>query len=275
MPVIVRGSETVAKSVGDGISVAMLLSPENTGSDHVLLDLVTLAGGAALEMALDDGAMGWLQVLDGVGTLAGFDAPLDAEGITYLPLGYAGAFTATAEATRFLRATVPAAVRFDADVAATPDVPRTADWTREPVLKSEHDARSRIYMATRGLTGTEAYRGEMIRYPAGTAAPAHHHEGAEHFQYVMTGTGTAVLAGEEHSLSAGDVLYNYENEVHSFYNDHDDEFSFVEFFVPGGCKTVWAPGAEVCAWVPTGADIKGRPPARDIAYHVHGEDDGI
>lgn len=275
MPVIVRGSETVAKSVGDGISVAMLLSPENTGSDHVLLDLVTLAGGAALEMALDDGAMGWLQVLDGVGTLAGFDAPLNAEGITYLPLGYAGAFTATAEATRLLRATVPAAVRFDADVAATPDVPRTADWTREPVLKSEHDARSRIYMATRGLTGTEAYRGEMIRYPAGTAAPAHHHEGAEHFQYVMTGTGTAVLAGEEHSLSAGDVLYNYENEVHSFYNDHDDEFSFVEFFVPGGCKTVWAPGAEVCAWVPTGADIKGRPPARDIAYHVHGEDDGI
>lgn len=275
MPVIVRGSETVAKSVGDGISVAMLLSPENTGSDHVLLDLVTLAGGAALEMALDDGAMGWLQVLDGVGTLAGFDAPLNAEGITYLPLGYAGAFTATAEATRLLRATVPAAVRFDANVAATPDVPRTADWTREPVLKSEHDARSRIYMATRGLTGTEAYRGEMIRYPAGTAAPAHHHEGAEHFQYVMTGTGTAVLAGEEHSLSAGDVLYNYENEVHSFYNDHDDEFSFVEFFVPGGCKTVWAPGAEVCAWVPTGADIKGRPPARDIAYHVHGEDDGI
>lgn len=275
MPVIVRGSETVAKSVGDGVSVAMLLSPANTGSDHVLLDLVTLAGGAALEMALDDGAMGWLQVLDGAGTLAGFDAPLDAEGITYLPLGYAGAFTATAEATRLLRATVPAAVRFDANVAATPDVPRTADWTREPVLKSEHDARSRIYLATRGLTGTEAYRGEMIRYPAGTAAPAHHHEGAEHFQYVLTGVGTAVLAGEEHSLSAGDVLYNYENEVHSFHNDHDDEFSFVEFFVPGGCKTVWAPGAEVCAWVPTGADIKGRPPARDIAYHVHGEDDGI
>ncbi len=166
-------------------------------------------------------------------------------------------------------------MRFDANVADTPGVPRTADWTREPVLKSEHDERSRIYMATRGLTGTEAYRGEMIRYPAGTAAPAHHHEGAEHFQYILSGTGTAVLEGVEHSLSTGDVLYNYENEVHSFFNDQDNEFSFVEFFVPGGCKTVWAPGADVCAWLPTGADIKGRPPARDIAYHVHGEDDGI
>ena len=275
MPVIVRGSETATKPAGGGVTVEVLLSPENTGSDHVLLDRVSFAGGAAYEMALDGGAMGWLQVLEGSGMLAGFDAPLDPDGITYLPLGYTGAFTATAEATKLLVATVPAAVRFDANVAATSDVPRTADWTREPVLKSEHDARSRIYMATRGLTGTEAYRGEMIRYPAGTAAPAHHHEGAEHFQYVLTGTGTAVLEGEEHSLSAGDVLYNYENEIHSFFNDRDDEFSFVEFFVPGGCKTVWAPGADVCAWLPTGADIKGRPPAREIAYHVHGEDDGI
>jgi quercetin dioxygenase-like cupin family protein len=226
-------------------------------------------------MALDSGAMGWLQVLCGSGTLTGFTAPLDPEGVTYLPLSYTGAFTATVDGTKLLVATVPAAVRFDANVADTPGVPRTADWTREPVLKSEHDERSRIYMATRGLTGTEAYRGEMIRYPAGTAAPAHHHEGAEHFQYILSGTGTAVLEGEEYSLSTGDVLYNYENEVHSFFNDQDNEFSFVEFFVPGGCKTVWAPGANVCAWLPTGADIKGRPPARDIAYHVHGEDDGI
>ena len=58
MPVIVRGSETVAKPAGDGITVEALLSPENTGSDHVLLDLVSFAHGAAFEMALDDDAMG-------------------------------------------------------------------------------------------------------------------------------------------------------------------------------------------------------------------------
>ena len=275
MPVIVRGPETVVKTAADGVTVVPLLSPDNTGSDHVLLDCLSFDAGAAFDMALDDGMIGWLQVLDGAGTLAGFDAPLDRERVTYLPLGYSGGFTAGADGARLLMARVPGAVRFDANVADTPDVPRTADWTREPVLQSEHDARSRIYMATRGLTGTEAYRGELIRYPSGTAAPAHHHEGAEHFQYILTGSGTAVLGGEEHTLRAGDVLYNYENEVHSFINQNDEEFCFVEFFVPGGCKTVWAPGAEVCAWLPTGADIKGRPPAREIAYHVHGEDDGI
>jgi quercetin dioxygenase-like cupin family protein len=275
MPVIVRGTETDARDAGDGVAVRSLLSPDNTGSDHVLLDLVSFAEGAAFDLALDTGAIGWLQVLEGSGSLAGFDTPLDREGVTYLPLGYTGSFTAAADNTRLLVALVPAAARFDSNVASTPDVPRTADWTREPVLKSEHDERSRIYMATRGLTGTEAYRGELIRYPAGTEAPAHHHEGAEHFQYVLTGTGTAKLGNQTHKLSAGDVLYNYENEIHSFLNENDEEFSFVEFFVPGGCKTVWVPGAEVCAWLPTGADIKGRPPAREIAYHVHGEDDGI
>lgn len=275
MPVIVRGAEIAAKTVGAGVTVQTLLSPENTGSDHVLLDLLSFADGAAFELALASDAFGWLQILEGAGTLAGFAAALDPNGVTYLPLGYTGAFTAAADGTKLLMATVPAAARFDPNVATTSDVPRTADWTREPVLKSEHDERSRIYMATRGLTGTEAYRGEMIRYPAGTEAPAHHHEGAEHFQYVLTGSGTAKLGAETHTLNAGDVLYNYENEIHSFLNDNDEEFSFVEFFVPGGCKTVWVPGADVCAWLPTGADIKGRPPAREIAYHVHGEDDGI
>ncbi len=275
MPVIVRGSEAVARPVNAGVTVQALLSPENTGSDHVLLDLASFSNGAAFELALDRDAIGWLQVLEGAGTLSSAAAPLDPEGVTYLPLGYAGTFSAAEDGTRLLIATVPAAARFDPDVATTPEVPRTGHWTREPVLKSEHDERRRIYLATRGLTGTEAYRGEMIRYPAGTKAPEHHHEGAEHFQYVLAGTGTASLAGELHTLSAGDVLYNYDKERHSFHNDSDSEFIFVEFFVPGGCKTVWAPGADVCAWLPTGADIMGRPPVRDIGYHVHGEDKGI
>jgi len=275
MPVIVRGAEIAAEPVNPGVTAQLLLSPENTGSNNVLLYLMSFANGATADLGLADDVLGWLQVLEGSGTLADYGTELNPNGVTYLPLGYNGNFSAAADGARMLVAMIPAAARFDANVAATPDVPRTTDWSHEPVLKSEHDERRRIYMATRTLTGTEAYRGEMIRYPAGTAAPEHHHEGAEHFQYVLSGTGTALLAGEPCTLGAGDVLYNFDEEVHSFHNDSDGEFIFVEFFVPGGCKTVWAPGADVCAWLPTGADIMGRPPARDIAYHVHGEDKGI
>ncbi len=275
MPVIVRGADVPAEAVGAGVTRQRLLSPANTGSDNVLLDLLTFEQQAAFELAFDSGTFGWLQVLDGSGSLADYARDLEPNGVTYLPLGYAGTFSAAADGTRLLMATVPNAARFDPDVTSTPSELQTTDWSHEPVLQSEHDARTRIYMATRTLTGTSAYRGEMIRYPSGTQAPDHHHEGAEHFQYVLKGSCTAMLAGERATLGAGDVLYNYEKEVHSFVNDTDDELVFVEFFVPGGCKTIWAPGAKPCAWLPTGADIMGRPPSRDISYHVHGEDKGI
>lgn len=275
MPVIIRAADVPTEPVGSGVTAQSLLSPANTGSNNVLLDLLAFESGTSFDLAMTDNAFGWLQVLDGYGSLAGHDQTLEPNGVTYLPLGYAGTFSAATDGTRLLVATVPEAARFDPEVAQTPSHVQTTDWSHEPVLQSEHDARTRIYMATRTLTGTSAYRGEMIRYPAGTEAPAHHHEGAEHFQYVLKGDCTAVLAGETEKLSAGDVLYNYEMEVHSFVNDSDGEFVFVEFFVPGSCKTIWAPGAKPCAWLPTGADILGRTPSRDIGYHVHGEEKGI
>ena len=40
-----------------------------------------------------------------------------------------------------------------------------------------------------------------------------------------------------------------------------------EFFVPGECKTIWAPGAPVCTWVPSGRTISGGKPAREIKKH--------
>ena len=200
---------------------------------------------------------------------------LSTDTIAYLPLGHAGRVTAGAHGAELLLATVPDADRFDPDVASMPAGLRTVDWTREPVLQSEHDARRRVYMATPGLAGTKAFKGEMITYPPGTAAPEHHHEGAEHFQYVIAGEGTALLDGIAHRLGTGDVLYNYEHERHAFVNESGADFVFVEFFVPGPCETVWSPGANVCAWLPTGVDSEGRDPARDIAYHVHGQDTGL
>ena len=39
MPIIVRGSEVAAQQIAIGVTKQSLLSPENTGSDNVLLDL--------------------------------------------------------------------------------------------------------------------------------------------------------------------------------------------------------------------------------------------
>ena len=149
------------------------------------------------------------------------------------------------------------------------------DAVWQTVIRRTSDAGTRIYIATRTLAGTDAFKGEMIIFPPGTAGSAHHHEGAEHFKYVISGQGIALLKGDEVPLKTGDVIYNYEYEIHSSINEGEEDFVFVEFFIPGPCDTVWAPGANRCAWLPTGADNQGREPVRDIAYHVHGEDSGI
>lgn len=273
MPVIVRGDENENVAQTESLRVVELLTPDVIGNDQILLTHVRLEPRVAYELALDPKMVGWVQVLSGAGGLAGHDTTPDM--ISYLPLGFSGGFVAGNGTTELLVARVPDAARFDPDIAEMPNELRQVDWTREPVLESEHDARTRIYMATPALAGTHAFKGEMISYPPGAAAPEHHHVGAEHFQYVISGRGTALLDGTGHVLEAGDLLYNYEHEPHAFINQSDDAFVFVEFFVPGPCETIWSPGANVCAWLPTGVDSAGRTPSREIGYHVHGQDDGL
>ena len=81
--------------------------------------------------------------------------------------------------------------------------------------------------------------------------------------------------GERHRLKPLDVLYNYENEFYTFINESNIDFAFIEFFIPGPCRIVWSPGANVCEWLSTAVDCFGRKSIRDIGYHIHGEDEGL
>jgi hypothetical protein len=46
---------------------------------------------------------------------------------------------------------------------------------------------------------------------------------------------------------------------------------FVEYFVPAECTTVWTNPELVCAWLPTGKNVDGGEPSRDIAAHSSAE----
>ncbi len=141
------------------------------------------------------------------------------------------------------------------------------DWSGEPVLKSEHDARSRIYLVTPNLFGTKVIKGEMIIYPPGTVASSHHHEGADHFMYVKHGAGVVYVNEEPHRVRAGDILYYYEMERHYLENDGDETLVFSEFFVPAEHTTIWTDESLICAWLPTGRNINGGKPVREIKAH--------
>jgi len=128
MPVIVRGRDVAAEEVGPGVVARSLLSPAKTGSNDIFLDLLTFDGGASFDLAMNDDAFGWLQVLEGSGRVAGCDQDLDPNVVAYLPLGFCGPFIAATDATRLLIATVPEARRFDPDTTPA----RASTWRPEP-----------------------------------------------------------------------------------------------------------------------------------------------
>lgn len=268
MAVTVNQRQVPGELAATGVLRQRLMNATSNTNTNVWLDRYSLASGASLDLAVDPANLAWFQVLEGNLTLSGngrSDALTDAH-VCFLPPGFEGRIEAGAGAV-VLFAVVPNASRFDPAIADGSLAVRIVDWKQEPVLNSEHDARKRIYLVTPKLFGTKAIKGEMIIYPPGTEAANHHHEGAEHFMYVLAGAGTAWANEQPFKVREGDLIWYADRERHYLKSDDAAEMRFVEFFVPGAYKTTWAPGAMVCTWSPTGRNIQGGAAAREIAHH--------
>jgi quercetin dioxygenase-like cupin family protein len=261
-------SSVWAEVVIPGVERQRLLTPSRVPGTKILLDRMKVGPNGTFELRVGAGDLAWFQMLEGEALLTHGTAKvqLGATHIVFLPAGFSGTF-ATRNGAVFLHAQVPNAARFDTDAADQLPQFRVVDWTREPVLDSEHDARKRIYVVTPKLFGTKAIKGEMIIYPPGTEASNHHHEGAEHFMYVLQGCGTAYANEKPIPVRKGDLIHYDDRERHFLRSEGAEDMVFVEFFVPGVYKTVWAEGAPICTWSPTGRTIRGDKPVREIAGH--------
>ena len=268
MAVVSNERNVAAEPLGVNAKRQRLLTEARVKGTNVLLDRWTLGPGAVAGLEVPAGNLAWFQMLEGEAVLthAGGEERLTPAHIVFLPPRFRGTLASRAGAA-LLYAEVPDAGRYDPEIGKRPLELRVVDWTREPVLDSQHDARKRIYVVTPKLFGTKAIKGEMIIYPPGTQASNHHHEGAEHFMYVTKGRGTAWANEKPFPVKQGDLIHYADRERHHLRSEGDEEMVFVEFFVPGEYKTIWAPGAAVCTWLPTGRDIKGRKPAREIEAH--------
>jgi quercetin dioxygenase-like cupin family protein len=274
MAITFNESSVAGEPSGAGVQLQRLL----TGSR--LLDRLSLSGDSVAPVEVGPRSLGWFQMLGGSATLTQFAGGDDtrpgvdaAPGVAlcdshvvFLPPGFRGTL-ASATGARVLFAEVPSAADLDPKLASAPPPLRVIDWKREPVLDSEHDARRRIYLVTPALFGTTAIKGEMIIYPPGTCAANHHHEGAEHFMYMLKGHGVAHANEQPFPVRAGDIVWFADRERHFFISDGDEDMVFVEFFAPGAYRTVWAPGASVCTWLATGRDIGGQAPVREVRSH--------
>lgn len=260
---------TVAKEPqGKAASCQRLLTAARVPGSNIRLDRLTLGVGGELALTVPSASVAWLQGLEGESRIShgGGGETLSDAHVAFLPPGFSGTLRSEGGAV-LLYGEIPDAARLDPDFTHNPPPFRLTDWTREPVLDSEHDARKRIYLVTPKLFGTKAVKGEMIIYPPGTAAANHHHEGAEHFMYVLRGGGTVYANEQPFPVKKGDVIFYPDRERHYLEAGADGEMAFAEFFAPAEHKTVWVNEAEVCTWTPTGRDIRGRAPVREIKGH--------
>lgn len=268
MAIVFNESDVTPEATGKGIERQRLLTRERVPGTNLLLDRLNLAAEASLEFTIPSGSVAWFQVLTGKVKMkhaTGVENLSDAH-VGLLPPGFRGTLTSKAGAS-LLYGEVPEATRFDPGLASHPPRFRIVDWTHEPVLQSKYDARKRIYLVTPKLFGTKAIKGEMIIYPRGTTGANHHHEGAEHFMYFLRGRGTAYANEKPLPVRKGDVVYYPDRERHYLSAADDEEMAFAEFFAPGECVTVWTDEKKICTWLPTGRDVQGREPVREIKGH--------
>lgn len=272
MAISFNESTVAGESIGKGTTRQRLMTRERIPGTNILLDRLSVAAGGEAALAIAGGDIGWLQMLEGeaVLTLGPHEERLTPSHVAFLPPG-SSATLRTSKGAALIQATVPDAGRFDKGFGAAPPPFRAVDWRREPVLDSQHDARQRIYLVTPKLNGTKVLKGEMIIYPKGTMAANHHHEGAEHFMYILRGRGTAWASEQPFAVRAGDVVYYHDRERHYLKADDDSELAFSEFFVPGEYTTIWVNDGEVCTWLPTGRTIDGGKPVREIKAHSSAE----
>jgi len=272
MATIFNESAVAGEPAGQGAARQHLLTTTRVPGSGILLDRLALTPGGEALLTVPATSVAWIQLLDGQALLAhdGSRQTLTDAHVAFLPPGFA-AMISSAGGAALLYGEIPDAGRFDAGFKQNPPSFRLADWTREPVLDSEHDARKRIYLVTPKLFGTKAVKGEMIIYPPSTAAANHHHEGAEHFMYVLRGRGTVYANEQPFPVRKGDVIYYPDRERHYLEAAADEELVFAEFFAPAEFKTIWVDESQICAWLPTGRDIRGRQPAREIKAHSSAE----
>ena len=268
MAIIFNYNNVEAEFLEKGVKRQKLITPERVNSDNVTTERIYIPSEATLELRIDRDELAWLHLINGSISLHSEKQNyiLDHKHFVLLPPDCNTVIKGNDDTVIF-KASVKRATRFDPDWNPETIKLDLVNWTREPVLNSEFDARQRIYMLTPNLAGTSAAKGEMILYPPGTEAANHHHEGAEHFQVILRGSATFYLNGKPRKVSKGDTIYIYDNEQHYFINDGKAELVFIEYFVPGKYKTVWAEGAPVCTWHPSGKDINGEIPSRHIESH--------
>ena len=272
MPIVKKFEDAEYIQINQDIQCKNLLRKDDLEDSRVTIDYYKISNKSQLDYLNKDSDISWIQILSG--DVKFYDGNLNEDKIILLK-GKGELQLRATQDTELVITKINNYKIFESDAFDNINThTNIINWGNEPILKSEHDDRKRVYLLSELLAGTNSVKGELIIYPKYTSCPEHYHVGAQHYQLITEGEVVAVLDGKETKLEKYDVLYNFENEPHWFYTK-EKNCDFVEFFVPGQNKTIWTKTTNVCTWSPLGVDINGHAPSRHIEKHVHGEGKNI
>jgi len=272
MPLVNKFNNSTIVNISPGVIFRELLSKTSLQDERLQINYLKIDKDIKYTIKNEVDEASWIQIIDG--SVSVKDNTLDKSQLLFLSAEQEIEIYSNKNSV-IIHTIIPKFNRFDPSID-NKNLPKMkiVDWGKEPLLKSEHDDRKRVYMLSESLVNTNGVKGELIIYPEKTSCPEHYHTGGEHYQLIVSGEIIVNLNGAECQLNALDVLYNFENENHWFYTNNK-ECHFAEFFVPGEAKTVWTQTTNVCTWSPMGKNINGGKPSRLIEKHVHGEGKGI
>ena len=260
MPIVKKFDDAEYIEINQDILCKNLLRQDDLDDSRITIDYYQLSNGAQLDYLNKDSDISWIQILSGGIKIS--DGDLNKDHIVLVKGKKEMQFSASSD-TDLAITKINNYKIFESDASDAFDSQISIiNWGNEPILKSEHDDRKRVYLLSELLAGTDSVKGELIIYPKNTSCPEHYHVGAQHYQLITEGEVIAVLDGKETKLE--NMMFYIILRMNRIGFIQMKKLRFCRIFVPGENKTVWTKTTNVCTWSPMGVDINGQSPSRHI-----------
>ena len=195
MPIVKKFDDAEYIKINHDILCKNLLQKDDLDDSRITIDYYKFSNIAQLDYLNEDSDISWIQILSGGIKIS--DDDLNKNQIVLIKgkkemqlSASSGTEIAVTKINNYKIFESDASDAFDSQISII-------NWGNEPILKSQHDDRKRVYLLSELLAGTDSVKGELIIYPKNTSCPEHYHLGAQHYQLITEGEVIAVLDGLE------------------------------------------------------------------------------
>lgn len=203
------------------VSVGVLLDGANTGNRAASMFEVGIAPRASTGMRVNDRDELWYflgdaEVKSRAGKAPQSDTRVKAGSMMFVPKGAAREVTAVAPDMKAVVVMVPGGTEGSARGGALPTL-QAASGTGAPALfdKGTKYGPATIFIEAATLKGTPL-AASILEMPAGIKVPEHVHANETEMLYVLEGSGTMTIAGQEIAVSPTSVIQIPPNTKHAF-----------------------------------------------------------